>query len=265
MSNSLDDRALLALMEESEDLHADAMRDGRDQLGDYVEAAKEARYERSRGIGAGTVVAGVAGAALLGNALPAFAAGNMDVQILQTAASIENLAVAAYGTALTLPFIGGSSANGVVKAFAMKTKAQHEDHAKGFNAAATNLGGKAQHGPDPKYLKVVNSAKPGLTDAGKVVGLAITLEDVAAQTYTSNVSQVSTGDLRQLFAGVAGVEAQHKAILLAVQALLAANAPQLIALPPNAAKLPAAAGSLGFPDAFYPTKLASPASEGAVK
>lgn len=261
----LDSRALAGLMEQSQDLHADAMRDGRNQLGDYVAAAKESSFEHSRGIGAGAVVAGVAGAALLGSAMPAFAAGNTDVQVLQTAASIENLAVATYGVALTLPFIGGSSANGVVKAFAQMTMKQHQDHAKGFNAAVTQLGGKEQNDPDPKYLAYVNSQKPKLTDAGAVVGLAIALEDVAAQTYTKNVSQVSTGDLRQLFAGVAGVEAQHKAILLAVQALIAGGAPQLIALPPKVAKLPAAAGSVGFPDAFYPTKSASPASEGAVK
>jgi Ferritin-like domain len=265
VSNSLDDRSLQGLMEQSQDLHTDAMRDGRDQLGDYVAAAKEAEYQRSRGLGAGAVVAGVAGAAVLANALPAFASGNADVQILQTAAAIENLAVATYKTALTLPFIGGSSANGVVKAFAMMTMKQHEDHAKGFNAAAKVLGGKEQHQPDAKYLAVVKAAEPGLTNAGKVVTLAIALEDVAAQTYTKNVSSVSTADLRNLFASVAGVEAQHKAILLAVGALIAGGAPQLIALPPNAAKLPKAAGSVGFPDAFYPTKSASPASEGAVK
>lgn len=265
MSNSLDDRALLGLMECSEDLHADAMRVGRDQLGDYVEAGQESRLERSRGLGAGAVVAGAAGAAVLASALPAHAVGSADVQVLQTAASIENLAIATYGVALQLPFIGGSSANGVVKAFAMRTKAQHEDHVKGFNAAVKGLGGKEQHQPDPKYLAYVNSQKPHLTDAAKVVALAIQLEDVAAQTYTKNVSDVSTSELRQMFAGVAGVEAQHKAILLAVQALIAGGAPQLIALPPIAAKLPKAAGSVGFPDTFYPTKSASPASEGAVK
>jgi hypothetical protein len=66
-------------------------------------------------------------------------------------------------------------------------------------------------------------------------------------------------------ASIMGVEAQHVAILRAVQALLAAGAPQLVALPPNAAALPAAAGSVGFPDAFYPTTDARPAMEGAVK
>jgi uncharacterized protein YyaL (SSP411 family) len=165
---------------------------------------------------------------------------------------------------LGLPFIGGSSANGVVKAFAIKTKAQHVDHAKGFNSAAVRLGGKAQNSPDPKYLPVVNAAKPNLKTPADVVALAITLEDVAAQTYTKNVSEVSTAELRQLFTSVAGVEAQHRAILLAVEALVKANKPSLITLPPNAAALPAAAGSVGFPDAFYATTKASPTSEGAV-
>jgi hypothetical protein len=147
----------------------------------------------------------------------------------------------------------------------MKTISQHQDHLKGFNAAVKGLNGKQQHSSNPKYLAYVNSKKKGLTDAGKVVTLAIALEDVAAQTYTQNVSDVSTSELRQMFAGVAGVEAQHRAILLAVGALIAGGAPQLIALPPNAAKLPKAAGSVGFPDSFYSTKSASPASEGAVK
>ncbi|MGH3803337.1 MAG: hypothetical protein ACRDTD_25055, partial [Pseudonocardiaceae bacterium] len=76
---------------------------------------------------------------------------------------------------------------------------------------------------------------------------------------------VSTGELRQLFVSVAGVEAQHVAILLAVQALLVANAPQLIALPPDLTKLPSAAGKIGFPDAFYKTDMAAGVEEGAVK
>ncbi len=63
-----------------------------------------------------------------------------------------------------------------------------------------------------------------------------------------------------------GVEAQHVSVLLAVQALLQANAAQDISLSPGtAATLPATAGSVGFPNSFYPTDMASPASEGAVK
>jgi len=111
----------------------------------------------------------------------------------------------------------------------------------------------------------VKAAVPKLKGPADVVGLAITLEDVAAQTYVKNVGLVTTAELRQLFASVAGVESQHKAILLAVQALVKANAAQLIALPPDLTKLPAAAGSVGFPDTFYPTTMAAPVEEGAIR
>jgi hypothetical protein len=184
---------------------------------------------------------------------------------LQTAAGVENLAVMTYKTALTLPFIGGSSSNPVVKTFATKTMDQHNEHAMAFNAAAQRLGGKPQTGPDPKYAAVVQAAVPKIRSAADIIGLAITLEDVAAQTYVKNVGLVSTVELRQLFSSVAGVESQHKAILLAVQALVRANQPQLITLPPDVAKLPAEAGNVGFPDAFYPTTMAAPVEEGAVR
>lgn len=240
MPEKLDERRFRALLEQSDDLQSDAMRGAKQDLNSYVEAAKEIRFQTG-------------------------ATAASDVMALQTAAGLENLAVATYKTALTLPFIGGSSANAVVKVFAQKTMAQHMAHGQAFNAAAMRLGGKAQTGPDPKYAPIVTKAVPTIKGPADVVALAITLEDVAAQTYVKDVGLVSTGALRQLFASVAGVESQHRAILLAVQALLKANAPQLIALPPDAAKLPAAAGSLGFPDAFYPTTMAAPATEGAVR
>ncbi len=267
MEERIDERRFRELMVESDDLQSDAMRSSREGLNSYVDAARESRYEHRRelGIGGAIVGAGALGAAALAFAGPAFAASSKDVMALQTAASIEVLAVATYAKALTLPFIGGSSANGVVKAFAQKTMAQHEDHLKGFNAAVMKLGGKQQTKPNPKYAPIVTKAVPTLTSPDKVVALAITLEDVAAQTYVADVGLVSTPELRQMFSGVAGVEAQHKAILLAVQALLKGNLASQIKLPPDAAKLPAAAGSVGFPDSDYPTKMASPVSEGAVK
>jgi len=261
MVHHLDERHMRTLMEQSQDLHTDAMRGAKRDLADYVGTVREQRRPLSRLAVVGAA-AGV-GAAVLA-AAPAFAS-DTDVQVLQTAASLENLAVSTYKTALTLPYIGGSGANGVVKAFAMKTMDQHAEHATAFNNAVKKLGGKEQTGPDPKYAAVVTSTVPTIKTAADVVKLAITLEDIAAQTYVKNVSVVSSADLRQLFASVAGVEAQHRAILLAVQALLAGNAADLIALPPDGAKLPAAAGSVGFPDSFYATDKASPADEGAVK
>jgi len=274
---AIDDMRLRDLLEQSQDLHTDAMETSRTALDEYVESAREDAWvdvdneTRRNTLLGGLPKSGVLAAAGLGTAMvallatPAFADKTMDVQMLQTAASIENLAVATYGVALTLDFIGGASANGVVKAFAQKTKEQHQQHADAFNAAVTRLGGKAQDQPDPVLLGVVNNAKPSLTGPAQVVDLAIELEDGAAQTYVANTGTYSNKNARAVAASIMGVEAQHVAILHAVKALLAGGAADLIALPPDAAKLPAAAGSIGFPDSFYPTTNARPATEGAVQ
>jgi hypothetical protein len=280
---AIDDLRLRDLLDQSQDLHSDAMTTSRSSLDELVELGHEERTSdsgilapvdeatRRRTLLGGLPKSGVLAAAGLGTAMaaliarPAFADKAMDVQMLQTAASIENLAVATYDVALTLDFIGGATANAVVKAFVQKTKDQHQQHAQAFNAAATRLGGQAQDQPDPVLLGVVNNAKPGLTGAAQVVDLAIELEDGAAQTYVANTGAYANKNARSVAASIMGVEAQHVAILNAVKALVAGGAADLIALPPDAAKLPAAAGSVGFPNAFYPTTNARPATEGAVQ
>ncbi|MFF3215893.1 ferritin-like domain-containing protein [Streptomyces sp. NPDC002886] len=186
-----------------------------------------------------------------------------DVMALQTAASLENLAIDVYRKAAGLPFI--KNGNKTVAAFIATTISQHSAHARAFNAAATQAGGKAQTAPNAKYAAIVKKALPGIKGPADVVALAITLEDVAAQTYTKNAGGVRDVRLRSLFASIAPVEAQHRAVLLAVQALLGAGKPELIALPTNVAALPATAGSVGLPEGFYPVKNASPIAEGAVK
>jgi hypothetical protein len=255
----LDTRLLAELTEQSQDLNSDALRITREALTEYGQREPARRWWQ-RG---GTMAAMVGGAALLGTARANAATSSDDVMALQTAASLENLAVSVYTTAAGLSFI--KDGNKTVAAFITKTTSQHKAHGQAFNAAATAAGGKAQTAADPKYLAVVKQMLPSIKTPADVVKLAITLEDVAAQTYTSYVSKVSDAQLRKLFASVAPVEAQHRSTLLAVQALLAGGDASLITIPTNAAKLPSAAGSVGFPDAFYPTKSASPISEGAVK
>jgi hypothetical protein len=266
MQHRIDEGRLGELMEESDDLQSDAIKGATAGLADYVEAAHEAASVRRRsGWGPVAGVTALAGAATLLSATPAWAQGNNDVATLQTAAALENLAVATYKTALTLPFIGGADANPVVKAFTTKTMSQHAEHAQAFNGATQKLGGQPQTGVPAKYKEVVDAAVPGIKGPADVVGLAITLENVAAETYVKDVGSVSTPELRQLFASIAGVESQHLAILYAVQALLSGGVPELIALPPDAPKLPAAAGSVGFPDSFFKTDMAAGPQDGAVK
>lgn len=279
----IDSSALAPLLEESHDAHADSMASTRAILDEMVELGHEHRSagldpDEGRAFAArrtellapafgGKILAAAGAGAAFATMLAgkAFASQPTDVQIVQTAASIEALAVATYQTALSLPFIGGSSANGVVKAFVQMTIGQHQQHQQAFNAAVTRLGGKAQNNPDPALLQVVDQAKPGLTAPEPVVALALELEQGAAETYVADVAALQDANAKAVTASIMGVEAQHAAILRAVQALLQANAPQLIALPPAPlSSLPPAAGSVGFPDAFFPTNDARPATEGAL-
>src|ERR1700748_803970 len=109
-------RALSDLLEESQDLQADALHPMRDTLDEFVETApagddddldanRAFHEEQRRSLTAslaGTTALRAAGGAVLGGALASAAAASSskDVQILQTAASIENLAVSTYKTAL---------------------------------------------------------------------------------------------------------------------------------------------------------------------
>jgi len=285
---NVDPRALHELLEESQDLQADALRPTREALDELVEVSRSAttpdpsenttfHQDHRDGVlaslSSAPLLAAAGGLALVGVlASSASASSSQDIQILQTAASIENLAVATYKTALTLPYIGSSSANAVVNKFARVTMNQHAQHADAFNAAARGLGGKSQTKPDPAFVPVVNKAVASLSGASAaqgtlgVVGLALELENIAAETYVKDTVMASASTNKALFASIMGVEAQHVAVLLAVQALLNAGAPQLISLAPGtAASLPAAAGSVGFPNAFYKTNNAAPATQGAVK
>jgi hypothetical protein len=287
----LDETALSGLIEESQDTHADAIRAVKEPLDGMVDLGQQARSrngldpdenrsfagenrrrlsataKRAGGLLAATgIVAAIA--EFIGS--PAFASSGTDVQVLQTASSIEVLAVATYKTALTLPYIGGSAANGVIKAFATTTMKQHADHLAAFQAATTALGGTKQTKPDPAFVPVVDKAVTSITKASAsagallVVGLALELENIAAETYVNNMSLLTDANAKKVTASIMGVEAQHVAILYAVQALLKGGAGADITLPPPAAKLPAAAGKVGFPNSFYPTSSAAPATQGAL-
>jgi hypothetical protein len=280
------------LIVESQDLQSDARRARHGSMGERRALAREPsaddpaaddpavnrefaavhRRTLQRSV-ASTAVLGAAGGGLLVALLasPASAASSPDIQMLQTAASIENLAIATYTTALTLPYIGGSAAIPVVKKFAQVTRGQHQEHLAAFNAAVRQLGGAPQHKPDPAFVPVVNKAVASLggasaaTGALGVVGLALELENVAAETYVNDVSRLKNRKAAAATASIMGIEAQHVAVLRAVQALLQGGAPQLITLSAtNVAQLPAAAGRVGFPDAFYPTDAAAPPEQGAV-
>ncbi len=281
----IDVKRLTELIDESQDRQVDALRDSKASLPDLRDIASDRRHagttvstdeidllERSRaqvlkrlGLTGGIASAGALGVAmtaLVGKA--AAADSSIDIQMLQTASSLEILAVATYSAALTLPFISGG--NPVIVKFAQTTMQQHSEHNAAFQAQCKALGGVIQMNPSPKYGPVVEAAKPKLKTPADVVMLAATLETVATETYLMDLTLFKDRTSKALMASVMGVECQHLATLRAVGALLA-GAPDLIKIPigADAAKLPAAAGSVAFPSAFEPVTMASPPAEGAVK
>ena len=279
----VDDRRLGELITESQDLQVDALRTAKEVRPALVELSHSStpkdpdvvtrfnterrRILRNGGLGAGALAArgllGTAfGTAVMGIvARPAAAQEDVSIMIFQTASSLEILAVAAYEAALGLPFFGD---NAVVKTFAETTMMQHSEHNKAFQAQAESLGGEPRTTPSDKYAPVVAEATPGLVDYPAVVALASTLEEVAQDTYIANLALLPADESRQLMASVLAVETQHLATLRAVGALLEGGVPELIAIPTDLAALPAAAGSVAFPEPFEEAQMASPPEEGAL-
>ena len=122
-----DEAELRLLLIESKDLQSDAIRRSSSVLEELTETgqqrhahpdsgereenmvfAQEHRRSVAKSLSGATLLGMAGGGALVGMlASDAFASSKPDVQILQTAASIEVLAVSTYKTALTLPYIGG--------------------------------------------------------------------------------------------------------------------------------------------------------------
>jgi hypothetical protein len=283
-SASIDEGALNRLLEESQDIHTDAMVSARLTLPDVHDMAADRRRESpsvdpqviadlatSKQTLMRRLALSVGGLLGVGAVSSAFARNvsaadtDIDVMQLQTAVSLELLAVATYGAALTLPFI--ISGSPVIVKFAEVTMSQHDEHRQAFSAQIQTLGGTDQTMTNPKYTPIVEAAKPTLKAPLDVVKLAATLEQVATETYLADLNRYTDVNSRVLMASVMGVECQHLATLRAVGALIEGGAPELIAIPLGAdiAKLPAAAGSVAFPDAFEGITMASPPEEGAVK
>lgn len=301
MTAEVDDPGLAELREESEDLHADAMRAAAgsrpefteigEARGDDVDTDEIDRFNQARrrllarighdagGLAARTLLGGGLFAGLLAG--PARADTALDVQILQTASSLEALAVATYTAALgegpegpdapaakALAGISAPRAKATVTAFAHETRRQHAEHRKAFQAQTGALGGRIQDAPNPRFLAMVSGAD--LSAATKLVELAATLEKVATDTYLLNLSMLEDGRAKEIMAAVMAVESQHLATLRTVSALLAGGVPELVAVPfplGDMLKLPAGVGNVATPDAFHqvsgPELIAEPAS-GAV-
>lgn len=297
----IDEGRLTAEIEESRDLHADAMRAVAPSLPALAEVRRQRRDERDPcpegpgeidrfnagrrrllaglGVGAGRIAAGagLAGAGLAGGGLagggigalvtailatPATADRPLDIQILQTASSLERLLVDTYGIALgkgplgvNAPAVLGigaiavPSAKELVTKFVETTYAQHDEHRAAFQTLTTALGGKVQDAPNPKYAAAAAGANLGTPV--QLLDYAVVLEKIVTDTYLLDLSLLKDVRSKERMAAVMGVEAQHLASLKSMSALFKLGNLEAVKVPVDITKLPAAFGSLAFPDALH--------------
>jgi len=186
----------------------------------------------SSGSGTTTTTAGSGGAAARSGALTG------DLAVAALAASLENLAVAAYQDGLTAAAAGKlGMVPPAVATFATTAKGQHAQHAAAWNAAITAAGHPAVTATDPVLTPIVDQMFAKVTDVGGLATLALTLENTAAQTYQAAVSEVTADSSVKVAASIQPVEMQHAAILYFVT------------------------GQYPVPNAFNPTNLARPGSD----
>jgi hypothetical protein len=189
-------------------------------------------------------------------------AASVEVQMFQTAASLENLTIAAYGSASEQAFVQGDA---VMARFVETTLQQHAEHAAVFNDHAEMLGGERQDSPNPRYSEFVERSLPTIGDLPAFVVLAGFLEQVVTHTYLSNLTVLRDPTRRIVMASVMGVESQHLAMLRTFGALVAADAAELVAIPTDPWRLPPTIGAAALPQALEVPHFVSPPAEGAVR
>jgi hypothetical protein len=142
----------------------------------------------------------------------AAAAASGDVTILRTASSIEELAVAAYQTAIDSGLVKTAAIGDAAKLF----QSQHKEHSAQFQAATKAAGGTPFTMPNPAVLAAIKPMVDALKDEKGVVALAFELETAAAQSYQSYVGTFTDPKLNPAIMAVGGVEARHAAVLAQV-------------------------------------------------
>lgn len=144
--------------------------------------------------------------------------GSADTEMLKLNASIENLAVFAYDSALKAAPDGkfGKNVPAAVAFFAQHAMMQHAEHAMAFNAALEAAGEQPFTDPTPALAGPVTEMFMAVDSVPGLAMLALTLENTAAATYVQQMAELTSPEAISAVATIAPVERQHAAILLYV-------------------------------------------------
>ena len=223
---AISERELTVMTNDLEQIHNDVgMPAMQRALSEWTERSRTSR--RGFLIGAGALAGGAVLAACSSNSSSSTTttkaassgsstAGKLtgDLAVAALAASLENLAVAAYGDVLTA---AGANKLGTippaVATFVTTVKGQHAQHAQAWNSAIVAAGHPAVMTTDPVLTPIIEADFKKVTDVTGAAKLALELEDVAAATYQSAISAVKATSSVKVAASIQPVEMQHAAIL----------------------------------------------------
>ena len=257
----MNERELRAMTAQMNDMHEETFPRLREALGDFGSGVRRRLREeggasrRAFLLGGGTLLGAVALAACGGSDSSSPSASTSattggtpspsasgDLAALATNASLENLAVFAYGAALMDAPKGkfGAKVPAAVAEFAKHAKEQHQAHADAFNAALKNAGGQPYTKPDPALAGTVTDAYGKVSDLAGLATLALSLENTAAATYTKQMGELTSAEGIAAVATIAPVERQHAAVLSYIL------------------------GEYPVPDAFVPLTDARPSSDAGI-
>jgi Ferritin-like domain len=137
-----------------------------------------------------------------------------DLKLVALATALENLAVSAYEGALKKAGAGELGAlPPSVATFVQTAMKQHADHAQAWSAVLSRAG-KPPISDAPLSITQDQMAKlTAATSVADVAKFALNLENIAAQTYTFAVANVSDPSAIMTAATIQPVETMHAAIL----------------------------------------------------
>jgi hypothetical protein len=201
----------------------------------------------------------------------------LDIQMLQTASSLETLLVDLYGAALGtgpqganapsakgLATMSNVTARDTLVKLLTETQNQHREHRLAFQTVTLALGGKEQHDPNPKYTSGVASAD--VSSPLHLVDYAAVLEKIVTDTYVVDLTLAENVRAKETLAGVMAVEAQHLALLRTVGALLRDGTPQFLRIPfgSDLVNIPATLAAIAVPLAIDEVSSTAEPESGAV-
>jgi hypothetical protein len=143
------------------------------------------------------------------------AAMSSDAGVAKFAAGLEVLAVGTYKAALDAATAGKLGAvPPAVATFVTEAMDHHQSHLNAWNDVLKKAGQPAVTEPDAKLKPVVDGEFAKVKDVAGAATLALTLEDIAAQTYLKALPSLKSADAIRLAGSIQAVDQQHQAILL---------------------------------------------------